>query len=256
MATPIASTDQIEQTRTLQNKDKYRLDWPGWALETPPVTENSAKRRRIVDLLEDKTVGINPIPIKKKDLEKIKEITYFNISGRCVVTGIAYVRAYYDATINTGEIKCGHPVVFDTVTGSSVTGINVNWASDEYFTVGISMVNFNLVQPYQDYKNIIQVKLSNPPGESGTGHLLYTGSNYRIPGRFYLNGKAYSGAYNAYKVEVIKTTINGFSAYELKPSTSTVVALHPGRRDLRPSGYCFANKDNDSGLYIITSEMQ
>jgi hypothetical protein len=122
-----------------------------------PVDE---RRRIIAARLNDYTLGVIKAKASKQRLID-KGIVPGKFHTRITASGIVFAKAYYDGTSNTGVIKQGHSVVFDTVTGSSVTGINENWKRPEYKIMGVALDNFNKVQPYDKYENVILIKLVN-----------------------------------------------------------------------------------------------
>lgn len=69
------------------------------------------------------------------------------IEGKVATNGVVYMRCFRDSTNNTGIIRVNHPVVFCTVTGNSVTGINNTWAPDEYKIIGIALDGYSSTEP-------------------------------------------------------------------------------------------------------------
>lgn len=89
----------------------------------------------------------------------------FNEAGmRVAVDGLVWVFAYVDGTPNTATIQKNQPVVFDMVTGCSVTGIDPDWSEEEYVIVGTAMEGY--AGPGR--KRIV-IKLSPPPTPAGEG---------------------------------------------------------------------------------------
>jgi len=143
--------------RKAVDRERLKLDYASY----DGLTDHQ-KRVQITKLLQNSSFCVNLTPVTKSDIEDTigSTVTGKVGGGVAIVSGIAYAKAYYDGTDKTGEIKAGQPVVFDTVTGDSVTGINTSWSPSEYRVVGISLVNFNKQAPYADSnENLIQIKL-------------------------------------------------------------------------------------------------
>ncbi len=79
--------------------------------------------------------------------------------SRSIVHGVTWVMANVDDSDDTGKIKYGQPVVFDTKTGKCVTGINPSWAPSEYKILGTALDNLD-----SDQKLIpVHLKVFDPP---------------------------------------------------------------------------------------------
>lgn len=94
---------------------KLILDLANFAIATEEISGRAAK-----SLLED---GATP----------------GKASSRAVIDGITWVMANHDGTADTGPIKYGQSVAFDTTTGKTVTGVNSVWDTSEYKIVGIAL---------------------------------------------------------------------------------------------------------------------
>lgn len=84
--------------------------------------------------------------------------------GQAIVAGTTVVRTYYDGSDNTGVINYANPVVFDTVKGFGVTGINPKWAPDEYVIVGKALMDYFATFPEGGY---IYMEFQPPPTTKG-----------------------------------------------------------------------------------------
>ena len=109
-------------------------------------------RRAIKILLDKYNIGITPEVVSKSRaqasiLEDNAGELPAKIGGLAIMDGNVFVRAYYDGTNNTGQIKNGKPVVFDTVKGWGVTGIHPDWGVDEYKIVGTALDDYNDLAP-------------------------------------------------------------------------------------------------------------
>lgn len=100
-------------------------------------------RRTITELLKSKNVMVNAHPLTATELTELGLDGTARLQGQAINFGLVWVLCYYDGTEDTGEIINGHPVVFDTVTGKAVTGINPAWKTDEYKIVGIAWKSFS-----------------------------------------------------------------------------------------------------------------
>lgn len=79
------------------------------------------------------------------------------MATRAIIHGVSWVMANSDGTDDTGVIKYGKPVVFDTKTGKSVTGINDKWSPGEYRILGTALDELE-----SGYK-LIPILLGSPP---------------------------------------------------------------------------------------------
>lgn len=132
---------------------------PKYTLAGDSGSTNHEKRLNIVKLLSDKLLAINVIPVDAGVAARVglsKEVT---ASAPMKMTGVALARAYYDNTTNTGELLRGRPVVFDTVTGTSVTGINDSWIPTEYRKIGYALEDFSDEPPYEGANNLVLIKI-------------------------------------------------------------------------------------------------
>lgn len=155
-----AQIKRYPKTAKFSVKDcrEYTLDWTGWASQG--ISSASDKRREIVKKLNRNQVGVATEPINKQLVNMFNLSSSIELDIRLILSGICFVRAYYDGTSRTGEIKMGEQVVFDTVTGKYVTGIHESWSEDEYYPLGTALANYNSTTIDPD-NNIIPVKLSS-----------------------------------------------------------------------------------------------
>lgn len=176
--------DTIQKDHTLSYTDysPYTLSWSEWE----EGLTNQEKRRRIVALLANKTVGVSPIKISKK-MAAEREISSYEGEFKTIVGGLTRVRAYYDGTDNTGEIKIGQPIVFDTVTGNAVTGINEKWTADEFHVVGISFSNYALSGPQKNHQDIIIARIERPKNHHQGVIMAITAEEYAESGHGYVS---------------------------------------------------------------------
>lgn len=159
-----------------------------------------AEARRLVKIELDKLhFGITPDPISGPRASRqlgggqIPEA----VAGNAISEGVTFVRCYYDGTDNTGKIKHGKPVVFDTVKGWGVTGVNETWQPDEYKILGIALDEYEdeaeeggriavrLIpqQPEVKRRDFVIAMLHGGPSFSGTD-----GANYGNGFGVYIDG--------------------------------------------------------------------
>lgn len=99
-------------------------------------------RRYIRTLLANQRIGFTPELVSPDRLGG-----QVDVIGKAVVAGTTNVKCFYDGTDNTGEIRHGASVVFDTTTGLAVTGINPKWTPDQYKVVGTAMGEYRTPNP-------------------------------------------------------------------------------------------------------------
>lgn len=138
---PDTDLNQREDKLSILRNDMFRLDYP------PYASKSDAQKRTIIKKLLDATnFVINPTKVTKQSLSKVNvNDNQPQMEAEVIIEGIVYVQAYYDGTNKTGEIIAGKQVVFDTVTGHAVTGINEEWGAAEYKVVGTALVDYNEV---------------------------------------------------------------------------------------------------------------
>lgn len=103
----------------------YKLsDYPGIA---PKEARIAIKKK-----LDGMTIAVQVAPLVASDLPAAAG----ELVGPAADSGVVFVNAFNDGTDNSWEILHGQPVVFDTVTGRGVTGINPKWSRSEYKIVG------------------------------------------------------------------------------------------------------------------------
>lgn len=241
MATIASNQDN---RRKLQSIAKFKTSHSSYS-----GLSQSDKRKRIKILLDKFNVAINASPISKKFVDD-KGIADNDCFGEVTISGAVNVKAYYDGTDNTGEIKQGHPVAFDTVTGKRVTGVNEKWNLDEYKIVGMSLVDYELIGIQQNNLDLIPIILIQPGTPGGVSNVLF--SQYRIPGR-YINqsGDEIIGYAMARKIQIVDDPIYG---KKIEKTGDWVAVAHFGRRDVRAGSYIVTSEDADSGLKIIVTE--
>lgn len=230
---------QKDISQTIAASNEFTLSWYGWDTYSP-VPSNSSKRQIIKGKLEFKQIGINTVKINKKILSD-KGIEGEECEARITLSGVSYVRAYYDGTNDTGKIVAGKPVAFDTVTGTSVTGVNEDWAVSEYKVVGIALEDFELVVPEEGYEkdeNVIMVKMDAPFVGTPSEITILKTTDYRIPGRFVYNELDYVGMGSAYPVTTVTSTdqdTNGYEQIVVNDSPIDAVLVYNFEvRDIRP----------------------
>jgi hypothetical protein len=265
---------QKQKAHKILNKGQFKLDWDGFKDINKYKVEpdNSTKRRIIVSKLNKYNIGISHVKISDELLES-KGMEPVGFRAASTIKGITFARAYWDNTINTGEIKNAQPIVFDTVTGNSVTGINSKWSTSEYKVLGTALEDFNRLPEtdadgkkyYKDYDNIILVKLEGISSITRNNVLLLN-TSYRIPGRFIYNNKTYAGIGSAWEVNLELATVpitqegttynNLWMEIKIEPGLNErklVTVLNLGYRDIRPNAYIVAIPVGDS--YVAVKEV-
>lgn len=164
-----------ESIPEVRSRNEFTLDWPEWDSDK----SDSEKRKEIKTKLDNYNFGINTAPVSTQRLKEVGADGQ-DADGHAIMDGIAWVRAFYDGTNKTGKIKQGHPVVFDTVTGRSVTGINEEWGVDEYKVVGTALQDYEDTDPKG---SVVPIKLSATGSPSETQVFLARVDRFRIPGR-------------------------------------------------------------------------
>jgi hypothetical protein len=126
------------------------------------LPSNAEKRREIKKLLDKHNFGITPEKITAFRAGRQTGIGGLpqSMSAMAIMEGIVYVRCYWDNTTNTGKIEHGKPVVFDTVKGWGVTGINAAWGTDEYKILGTAMDDY---QSTAGNGGLVPIKLDPEP---------------------------------------------------------------------------------------------
>lgn len=231
----------------IKNRSEYRTDWSGFTSET-----NAKRRETIIEKLQDKQLAISLYRIQKSSFDNLTA-QYGVGKTVCQYRGVGLVKAYFDNTDDTGEIKIGEPVVFDTVTGDSITGINSKWGKSEYKRIGISLENFNKVPPYANKEEYILCNITLVTSESGGGSLVYVG-DYRVPGRYTSGNTMIAPIVKAFKVGVEDVIAYGSPAKKLVITDNEITFAHIGKRDIRPKSFVFVNEDSSNGLNIATTE--
>lgn len=115
---------------------KLKLDHPDYASKTP--AEARQKIKKILDLANF-AIATEPINLSAASRIIGSDFLPSRMSTRAVVNGVTWVIANVDGTENTGKVVYGKPVVFDTTTGKTVTGINEKWSADEYKIIGVAL---------------------------------------------------------------------------------------------------------------------
>lgn len=106
------------------------------------LADNAARRRAIVEILQDMTFGISTSRLDKNQIEATGGFAT-QIESYVQNKGVCWVTCHNDGSGDTWSIQHGHPVVFDTVSAKAVTGINPNWETSEYHIVGIALKSFS-----------------------------------------------------------------------------------------------------------------
>lgn len=103
-----------------------------------PTSTPSEARIDIARRLRRRSFAVNVNPIIKQDMiDAVGELDEEeHINAAIVTSGVVIANGYVDFTDNTYPILPGKPVVFDTVTGRAVTGINPKWSPEEYVIIG------------------------------------------------------------------------------------------------------------------------
>lgn len=118
-----------------QERSQYTL---AYRQEQDALLTDAEARREIVSDLKNVNVAVNIAPVTKEQLHQVfGDLPDFFVNA-AKISGLVWVWAYCDGTLNTGAIVAGKPVVVDTVTGKCVTGIHQTWGQDEYKIVGIA----------------------------------------------------------------------------------------------------------------------
>ncbi len=98
-------------------------------------TGNRKKRIAIAEALLSKNFMFNFETVTKEDLDAIGG-SYTSVSTNGVNSGMIWVNAFNDSSVNNGPLSTGKLVCYDPVTGRGVTGINDTWWPNEYTIVG------------------------------------------------------------------------------------------------------------------------
>lgn len=134
--------DIMDFTQEVQDPDEYTLAWNGWDANT---NTDILKRKAIKIKLDQMNFGVNPSTLDSTAIQDYADpAAGIDYEGDAYVGGVVLVQVYFkdDGTKQSGKIVQGQPVVFDTVTGYSVTGIHASWGIDEYKIAGTAMANF------------------------------------------------------------------------------------------------------------------
>lgn len=152
---PIPAFLSAEHVLEIQRNVELTIGWASW-----PVGYSNAKRRRlIVKRLSECGFCINTFTVKASTLTAFDIDDQDDFQADAVISGICFVRAFYDATANTGQIYAGKPVVYDSVTGKCITGINPAWSADEYRVIGTSLVDYDEITAAADGGEDIPIEL-------------------------------------------------------------------------------------------------
>lgn len=109
----------------------------GYTLASYPSSTPSEARKIINRKLKGKTFAINVNTVNKAELPELDNDQ--DVNAAVVTSGVIIANAYQELGTNTGTMYAGGPVVFDTVTGRAVTGINQIWSPEEYTIVGYAL---------------------------------------------------------------------------------------------------------------------
>lgn len=109
----------------------------GYTLASYPSSTPSEARKIINRKLKGKTFAINVNTVNKAELPELDNDK--DVNAAVVTSGVIIANAYQVLGTDTGPIYAGGPVVFDTVTGRAVTGINQIWSPEEYTIVGYAL---------------------------------------------------------------------------------------------------------------------
>lgn len=115
---------------------KLKLDHPDYASKSP--TEARQQIKKILDLANF-AIATEPVNLNAAARIVGSDFLPSRMSTRAVINGVTWVIANVDGTENTGKVVYGKPVVFDTTTGKTVTGVNDKWSADEYKIVGVAL---------------------------------------------------------------------------------------------------------------------
>jgi hypothetical protein len=121
-----------EQLLKVVDPAKFKIDHADYSGKTKPDARKAIKK-----LLEKYKLAVCPEPITAD-----RVYSGGDTRGKAIIAGTTWVRCFTDGTDNTGAIKFGKPVVFDTVKGFGVTGINDKWAEDEYYILGKALQDY------------------------------------------------------------------------------------------------------------------
>ena len=144
----------------LQDNEEIKLDFYGYEGKT-----DTEKRKAIFKILDGMNFVVTGEKFTQQDLEDAcgDEEIPTEVIGHGQIEGVVWVNCFYDGTNKTAPIKNGKPVVWDTVTGDSVTGVSEEWDSDEYKVVGTALSDYSAVTTPEDERGKIPVRLSAPP---------------------------------------------------------------------------------------------
>lgn len=276
----------LKESFEVVDPEELKLSWSGFDSQSP-VPNESEKRRAIKKKLDDYNFVINMESITKAALDDVSDGEEMpdRINAMGVMDGIIFVRAFYDNTTKTGRIKTGHAVVFDTVTGNSVTGINDDWSADEYKIVGVALKDYGTVKSPDDELDTIPVRLTPPVDnieaariaitthDPATTYPTYNESTRVFPIAFYTSPTfnettgAFTGTSTGYKakayniqrgfvpenVQFLTWQINGKWYFDWTPLPVIEFTL---TEDLLPGSSASFSYTNPSGLPAIPSGMK
>lgn len=137
----------------------------------PQYPTDADKRRKIKEGLDKSNFGISASRFNSKMLKRVtgKETITGELESEAILDGTVLVNCYYDGTSKTGEIKIGEPVAFDTVTGKAVTGVNEDWADNEYKILGTALESYSVTSSSESQFGVIAVRLSAISKSSAAG---------------------------------------------------------------------------------------
>lgn len=142
-----------------------------------PDVSPSEARKTIKLLLDSVNFMVNLSTLDSSELSEVLQEAQVSSGNTQAIanakySGLAWALAYHDDSDNTGPIVHGQPVVFDTVTGRAVTGINENWKTDEYKIVGTAWGSHSGT----GYKRI-PILLTATPEQAGPRRVKFRNDN-------------------------------------------------------------------------------
>lgn len=251
----MATVEPTDLTPEIVDTDEFTYGWSGWSSES-----EAEKRKAITAKLKEYNIGIATSPLDAALLEEVGADGEA-ADGEVQIEGVAVVRVHYGGASDTktGEIKQGEPVCFDMVTGDAVTGVNEAWADDEYFVVGIALMDFSeTTNPdateFADYKRIA-IKMQPPAtaaSEAGTWGVVVSSTDVRYTDD---DGKTWTGY--GYFYPLTKGDENGSfpGRFEITVDDSNATGerfQNYSDRNLWEGAVCYFQKDVN-GDYVPTN---
>lgn len=106
------------------------------------MTHSEARQKIVSEKLQNRYFAFSLSKLRRQSLLDIG-YSSGNLTSQCMNDGIIWARCHHDGTEDTGKITFGEKIVFDTLSGKAVTGINEEWGTSEYKVIGIALGNFD-----------------------------------------------------------------------------------------------------------------